>query len=129
MAKGKVGLGRRGETLTATALEQRGFRIVARNWHCAEGEVDLIARYAGEWYFVEVRTRRGSSYGSPEQSINPRKLARMGAVAQRYIGEHIAALDVVWHLSVAAVVMDRAGRVQRITFYPDLESTPLELSE
>jgi putative endonuclease len=135
MAKGKVGLGRRGETLAAEALQQRGFTIVTRNWHCPEGEADLIAQRAGEWYFVEVRTRReishgsASGYGSPEESLTPRKLARMEAVARRYLSEQGAdeAQDVAWHLSFVAVVLNNAGRLKRITVYLDPESDPWEV--
>ena len=137
MAKGKVGLGRRGEALAAEALQQRGFTIVARNWHCPEGEADLIAQRAGEWYFVEVRTRRSTGQGSPEESLTPRKFARMEAVARRYLSEqgaeeaqdapHPAAQDVAWHVSFVAVALDGAGRLERITVYLDPESDPWEV--
>lgn len=133
MAKSKVGLGRRGETLAAEALQRRGFSIVAQNWRCREGEADLIAQRAGEWYFVEVRTRRGSGYGSPEESLTPRKLARMEAVARRYLSEQGAddapdvAQDAAWHLSFVAVALDNAGRLERVTVYLDPESEPWEM--
>jgi Holliday junction resolvase-like predicted endonuclease len=143
MAKGKVGLGRRGEALAAEALQQRGFTIVTQNWHCPEGEADLIAQRAGEWYFIEVRTRRGTGrsgaggYGSPEESLTPRKFARMEAVARRYLSEQgadeaqnaaqNAAQDVTWHLSFVAVAIDGAGRLERITVYLDPESDPWEV--
>lgn len=139
MAKGKVGLGRRGEALAAEALQQRGFTIVAQNWRCREGEADLVTQRAGEWYFVEVRTRRGtnlgsaSGCGSPEESITPRKLARMEAVARRYLSDQGAddalgvAQDAAWHLSFVAVALDGAGRLERITVYLDPESDPWEM--
>ena len=135
MAKGKVGLGRRGEALAAEALQQRGFTIVTQNWHCPEGEADLIAQRADEWYFVEVRTRRRtnrrstSGYGSPEESLTPRKFARMEAVARRYLSEQGAeeAQDVAWHISFVAVVLDSSGRLKRITVYLDPESDPWEV--
>lgn len=127
MTQGKVGLGRRGESLAAEALAHHGFDVVTRNWHCPSGEVDLVARQGGEWYFIEVRTRRGTRQGTPEQSITPRKAARMEAVARAYLGAEVAALDVTWHLSVVAVGLDRGGRLLRLTFYPDLESAPQEL--
>jgi len=131
MAKGRVGLGRRGEALAAEALQQRGFTIVAQNWRCPEGEADLIAERAGEWHFVEVRTRRGSAsgFGSPEESLTPRKFARMEAVARRYLSEQGAdeAQDVAWHLSFVAVALDAVGRVERITVYLDPESDPWEV--
>ena len=77
-------------------------------------------------YFVEVRTRRGTSYGSPEESVTPRKRARMEAVARRYLSEHAPDDDIAWHLSLVAVAMDHAGRLQRITVYVDLDAEPWE---
>ncbi len=135
MAKGKVGLGRRGEVLAAEALQRHGFTIVAQNWHCPEGEADLITQRAGEWYFVEVRTRReagrGSAegFGSPEESLTPRKFARMEAVARRYLSAQGAdeADDVAWHVSFVAVGLDGTGRLHRITVYLDPESEPWEV--
>jgi len=125
MAKGKVGLGRQGETLAAEQLVQHGFRVLARNWHCPEGEVDLIAVRGESWYFFEVRTRRGRACGTPEQSVTPTKRARMEAVARRYLGEEVDAVDVLWHLGFVAVAMDKQGHLQRITIYPDLDGAPL----
>lgn len=127
MTQAKVGLGRRGEQLAAEALTRRGFTIVARNWRCPAGEVDLIAQREAEWYFVEVRARRSAQPGAPEQSLTPLKAARMEAVARTYLGAEVAALDVTWHLSFVAAALDGGGRLLRLTFYPDLGTEPEEL--
>ena len=124
MAKGKVGLGRRGESLAAEVLTRHGYTLVTRNWYCPEGEVDIVAARNDELTFFEVRTRRGKSYGTPEQSVRPRKRARMEAVARRYIGEEVESLDVAWHLGLVALQMDHRGHILRITVYPDLEGEP-----
>lgn len=128
MAKGKVGLGRRGETLAVEALTRHGYTIVARNWYCREGEVDIVASRDGELTFFEVRTRRGTRYGAPEESVSPRKRARMEAVARRYLAEQPTALDVFWHLGLVAVALDSGGQLQRITVYPDLEGKPWDVT-
>lgn len=124
MAKGRVGLGRRGEALATEALERHGYTIVARNWSCRQGEVDIVADRSGELTFFEVRTRRGGRYGAPEESVTPQKRARMEAVARRYLAEQPAAIDVAWHLGFVAVQMDGRGHLLRITVYPDLEGEP-----
>ena len=116
--------GRWGEQRAAEALERAGFRIVARNWRCAEGEVDLVAEREGALYFVEVRTRRGEALGTPEDSLIPAKRARMEAVARRYLGEVAPPEVVSWHLAFVAVALDGRGRLRRLTFYPDLEGEP-----
>jgi putative endonuclease len=128
MGSARAGLGRRGERLAAAALLQLGYRIVDRNWRCPEGEADLVALCGEEWYFIEVRTRRGEAQGSPEESLTPRKRARMAAVAGRYLSELAAPADPCWHLSLVAVALDRTGRPLRMTFYGDLEGERQELA-
>ncbi|MDX9956283.1 MAG: YraN family protein [Anaerolineae bacterium] len=127
MAKGKVGLGRRGEALAVPPLLARGFTIVAQNWFCDVGEADLIATRGGEWYFIEVRTRRGGVVGAPEESITARKRSRMVQVAQRYLSEHLPDADPAWHLGLIAVGLDHSGHLMRMTLYLDLEGEPEEL--
>lgn len=119
-----MGLGRRGEALAAQVLSRHGYTVVTQNWYCPEGEVDIVAAREGELTFFEVRTRRGKAYGVPEQSVRGRKRARMEAVARRYLGEEVDRLDVAWHLGLVAVQMDRGGRLERVTVYPDLEGEP-----
>lgn len=121
--------------MAAKALMRHGFSIITRNWHCREGEVDLIAQRThstpaeAEWYFIEVRTRRGTRYGSPEESVTPRKRARMESVARRYLAEQTSTWDAVWHLSLVAVGLDQTGRLLRITLYPDLDSAGQEIGK
>lgn len=75
--------------MAAAFLAARGFELVARNVHSRYGETDLICRTtAGPeelWLFVEVRTFRSDRHGRPEQSLTPRKLARMRRLAQGYL--------------------------------------------
>jgi putative endonuclease len=113
MSSGRVGLGRRGEELAARALVREGYTLVARNWRCAEGEVDIVARDGEEWVFVEVRTRRGRAFGTPEESLTPAKQERMIAVAQRYLLEQEVG-QVVWRLDLVAIELDYAGRLVRL---------------
>jgi len=109
----RVGLGRRGEELAARELERRGYQIVVRNWRCEAGEVDIVARQGAVWIFVEVRTRRGRTFGTPEESLTPAKQARMIDVAQSYLIAHdLQAVD--WRLDLVAVEMDGAGRLLRV---------------
>ena len=109
------------------ALRRHGFALIARNWYCPHGEVDLVARRDHELYFVEVRTRRTTNGPSPEESMTPRKRARMELVARHYLGTHAHPQIVSWHLSFVAVAMDRTGSLHRITLYPDLDGEPVDL--
>jgi len=79
--------GRRAEALAAAFLEARGLRIVARNWRCRFGEIDLVARERGTLVFVEVRSRAGRSHGGAAESITAQKRRRLLAAAQLYLRE------------------------------------------
>ncbi len=115
--------GAAGERRAAEALVRAGFRIVARNWRAPQGEIDLVAEREGELYFVEVRTRHGERFGTPEDSLRAGKRARMEAAARAYLGE-MGREPRGWHLAFVALVLDAAGAVRRITFYPDLGGEP-----
>ncbi|MCS6775954.1 MAG: YraN family protein [Chloroherpetonaceae bacterium] len=82
-------LGATGEAMVARYLERLGWRIVARNYRCAAGEVDLIAEEpAGEertLVFVEVKTRRTRSCGAPVEAVTGTKQSRLIQVAQHYL--------------------------------------------
>ena len=95
-------------------LEEQGCQIVARNWRCAAGEADIIIRDETCLAFVEVRTRRGQRYGSPEESITPQKLAHMAAVAQTYVYEREWTRQ--WRLDVIAILV-QGRRLQSIEWY------------
>jgi putative endonuclease len=106
-------LGRRGETLAAEKLAALGYSLVARNYRCAAGELDLIARAGEVWVFVEVRTRRGGQFGTPEDSITPRKQRHLIAAAQTYLQEHQLA-DAPWRIDVVAVEFSPRGELLRV---------------
>ena len=77
-------LGRFGEDVAAEYLESQGFDVLARNYHCSMGEVDLICRRGGTLVFVEVKTRRSVEYGSPAAAVDAGKLRHMSRVAAFY---------------------------------------------
>jgi putative endonuclease len=126
MGKKRVQLGRQGEGIVEAALQKRQYTIVERNWRCPVGEVDLIARKDMDYFFVEVRTRRGAQPVSPEQGLTYRKRERMERVARHYLGQHVEEDDAGWHLSFAAVILGRDS-IMRITFYPDMDGEPVNL--
>lgn len=114
-------LGQRGEELAARRLESEGLTIVARNYRCLAGEVDLIAREGECLVFVEVRTRGGGNWGSPEESVTPAKQARLIAVAEQYLAEHEMD-DIDWRIDVVAIDWGRGGFVRRLEILRDVVS-------
>lgn len=80
-------LGDRGEDLAVDALRAAGLRILERNWRCAIGEIDVIARDAGTVVFCEVKTRTGTRFGAPVEAVTPAKVRRYRRLACRWLAE------------------------------------------
>jgi putative endonuclease len=96
-------------------LAGKGYRLVTRNWRCPVGEIDLVAEQGSCLAFVEVRTRRGESLGSPEESVTRRKRARLIALAESYV--QASDWQGNWRIDVIAVELDGRGRLKRIDHY------------
>ena len=111
-------LGRWGERLATGHLRQKGYEIVATNYRCPSGEMDIVARDGDYFVFVEVRTRKGREFGTPEESITEDKQARIIEVAETYLQECDLG-DVDWRIDVVAIELNRAGRVLRVEHIPD----------
>ena len=104
-------LGDFGEQVALAHLTRRGYRLVARQWRCAAGEIDLLMRDGATLVFVEVRTRRGERAGAPEESVGRGKRARLSALAYTYLEQSGAPPDALWRIDVVAVDVERSGRV------------------
>ncbi|MFN8543152.1 MAG: YraN family protein [Candidatus Binatia bacterium] len=81
-------LGRRGEAVAEAFLRASAFEIVARNYRCRMGEIDLVARDGPTLVFVEVRSRSGVGRGTPLESVDGRKQARVARVARHFLATH-----------------------------------------
>lgn len=101
-------VGRWGEAEAASYVVRLGWEIIARNWTCRFGEIDLVARDGDECVFLEVKTRRGDSFGTPEDAVTPAKRRRLLRAAATYLDEQNAA-DQPWRIDVIAIE-GRPGR-------------------
>jgi putative endonuclease len=77
--------GREGEQLAVSHLKRLGYRIVCRNYRCPLGEIDIIARHRGVLVFVEVKSRRSETFGSPKLAIHPAKQHKLSQIAWHYL--------------------------------------------
>ncbi|MCL4799492.1 MAG: YraN family protein [Burkholderiales bacterium] len=82
---GRAAAGRAAEALAARFLEARGLAIVARNYRCRRGEIDIVARDGTTLVFVEVRLRSDARHGGAADSIDAHKRARVLAAARHYL--------------------------------------------
>jgi putative endonuclease len=111
-------LGRWGEDLAANHLTSAGCTILARNWRTRHGEIDIIARDGESIAFVEVKTRRGTQFGLPEEALTPAKATRLTKLAQAYISEH-ELYETDWRIDLIAVQLDSRGRLLRLEHIPN----------
>jgi putative endonuclease len=78
-------LGARGERLAAEWYATRGYQVVARNWRCRDGELDLVVARPGELVFCEVKTRSSDRFGVPAEAVTPAKQRRLRLLAARFL--------------------------------------------
>jgi putative endonuclease len=78
-------LGRAGEDATVAAYEARGFHLVARNWRCSLGELDLVVHRRGLLVFCEVKTRAGSSFGGGFDAVTHDKRRKLRRLAEAFL--------------------------------------------
>ncbi len=76
------------EERAADYLQHQGLRLVARNWHCRFGEIDLICRDGATLVFVEVRARGSDRFGGAAESITAAKRERLIKTAQLYLAQY-----------------------------------------
>lgn len=69
-------------------LRSAGLQLVARNWRCPGGELDLVMRDGASWVFVEVRLRASRRFGGALESIDARKRTRLVKAATRYLQQY-----------------------------------------
>jgi putative endonuclease len=113
---GRKRLGNAGERLAAERLQRAGYLIRALNYRCQVGEIDIIAEENGDIVFVEVKTRRGTAYGLPEEAITPTKQRKLIAAAQTYLDAE-GCPQAPWRVDVVAVALTPAGKVQEVRIY------------
>ena len=81
-------LGEFGEAMAMQYLYKEGYQILARNYRCRLGEVDLIVKQGDVLVFVEVKTRSDLLLGTPAEAVDRRKLEHIRRVAIQYVSRH-----------------------------------------
>jgi len=79
--------GRSGEDIALNYLQKQGYKIIERNYRCRYGEIDLIARDGKTLVFVEVKSRRSTAFGAPEEAVGTAKQKKISTVALWYLEE------------------------------------------
>jgi putative endonuclease len=108
-------LGQTGEELATRFLAERGYTLIARNVRLTGGEIDIVAQDGNCLAFVEVRTRRGGGFGSPEESITAAKAQRLVGLVDAFRQAHAdEPLPADSRIDLVAIELDGRGRLVRI---------------
>jgi putative endonuclease len=77
--------GRRGEAAAASWYQNNGYRVLASNWRCREGEIDLIVASGDTVVFVEVKARSTTRFGTGADAVDWRKQQKVRSVARHWL--------------------------------------------
>lgn len=78
-------LGKEAEQLAADWLKEKGYEILHRNWRHSHYEIDIIATKNNILHIVEVKARRSSAFGNPEESVNKKKFKNLQKAADEFL--------------------------------------------
>ena len=92
MAKPNL-LGPWGESLAAQYLKNKGYTVLACNYSCRFGEIDLVVKKRGILAFVEVKLRKSSQFVQAREYVDRRKQNRVLATAQLWLSENPTTLQ------------------------------------
>lgn len=85
MTRARLRLGAAGEDRAAAWYEANGYRILARNWRCGEGEIDLVCAQGRVLVICEVKTRTTAAFGHPAEAVTPTKQRKLRLLARRWL--------------------------------------------
>lgn len=111
-------IGQIGEGIAKKYLEEKGYKIIEQNYKTKYSEIDLVCEFGGELIIVEVRTKTGENFGSPEETINKRKLkklynnARAYAVWKKWKGHY--------RVDAVCIVLSYNNTVKRLNHYENI---------
>lgn len=104
------GLGLKGERIAKRCLLKKGYKILATNYQCRFGELDIIAKKGDQLVFCEVKTRSKGMIAPPQESVTPAKQRKMVKTAQFWLAEHPWPKEM--RFDVLAISPDYLGRWQ-----------------
>jgi putative endonuclease len=113
----KDAVGRYGEEVAVAHLEAAGAEVLARNWRCRDGELDIVARDGDQLLIVEVKTRSSVAFGSPAEAVDRVKANRIRRLALQWIASERERGEPFWsavRFDVIAVLRRGEPRVTHV---------------
>lgn len=110
-----IDVGRTGEAAALAYYLRSGYRLVARNWRCSLGELDLVVAKGSMLVFCEVKCRRGARLGGPYEAVTWKKQRKIRMLAEAFLAVPDRQASAV-RFDVASVVLDAAGTASIFVF-------------
>ena len=114
-------LGRNGEDMAVDLLKAKGYNILHRNWRCGHKELDIVAETSDLLVVVEVKTRKDTLFGNPEEALTNGKIRRIVSSTDAYLRKY--AIDKPVRFDLITIVTDvNEPKINHIedAFYPPL---------
>lgn len=112
-------LGFLGEELASKYIASKGLKIIERNFTKRYGEIDIVALDGNTLVFVEVKTRLGNKFGTPEEAVTPQKLRSLTRSAHYYKLLH-PRLPCAMRIDVVGILLSAIESVEKITLYKNV---------
>ena len=110
MTTEKQNIGKLGEDIAVQYLKNKGYSILARNYHKPWGEIDVIAEKKGTLVFIEVKTQKAGFEWRPEENVNRHKKAQLSRIINTYLKDSqvrgIINQETDWQIDVLAIELD-----------------------
>jgi putative endonuclease len=104
----KDAVGKHGERIAARCLRDAGFELLATNWRCPRGEIDIVAADGRALVICEVKTRSSLAYGDPAEAVGLIKAQRLRALSLHWLAEHPGHWDEI-RFDIVTVLRRPAG--------------------
>ncbi len=116
-------IGKLGEDIASKHLENKGFKLVARNYHKKWGEIDIVAQKDTKIYFIEVKTVTRPEYKNdyrPEDNLHLWKQQRLKRAIQSFIMENFKKKYPNWQFDLICVYLDPIRKIAKIRYNPNI---------
>ena len=116
MKKGEIG--RKGEEAAEEHLKEKGFRVLKRNYKNKYAEIDMVAKKGEETVFVEVRSTSTEYFGTPEETVNQRKIEKLKKNVLAYTT--FENVEGPFRIDLICVSFNRKGELEEIKHYENI---------
>lgn len=113
MTEEKILIGKRGERIARDYLRAKGFQIIATNFRCVFGEIDIIAKLNQLLIFVEVKTRSSDRYGAPYEAVNWAKFGNFSRSARLWSTQYNMG-NLSQRLDIISIVLTNPPKIEHL---------------